>query len=449
MRIKFIWFIRALVISAILLACQISAPPQTGGTAAPQLLRQQAGSTSLPVSRLTQETAKTPPKVQVEGFVQDPSFREVVFYGLAFEGTGSFLQTDVWLHIRAYDQNGVKLGERDDVLDAVLPGQTYKEAGALSLETAGTVARLEVLVTDPGYTNKAPGQQKLPLSVENTTFQNLSNSPHVTGLVRNNLTWTVRDINLSALAYDANGKLIGAQNERIRFLPAGKSVAAAVYLEHVTNPARVELYAAADNMNNTPDIKVEGLKVEKSELVTVSSDLAQVVYLVDNASDQTFQTIDTLICLYDAQGKPLASTSSEIQGLFPSSRVADTASLLLPPGVSVTQLEITILPGPKSSSPERAEYGLPALPFVVEQVNYEPAPDGNSQVSALIHNMSALPFDQILVVAVLYDQAGQIVGAGSMLMGATPAGAKAWTKIPVNFKGDVYKIEVYPRYYLY
>jgi hypothetical protein len=34
-------------------------------------------------------------------------------------------------------------------------------------------------------------------------------------------------------------------------------------------------------------------------------------------------------------------------------------------------------------------------------------------------------------------------------MGATPAGAKAWTKIPVDSKGDVYKIEVYPRFYQY
>ncbi len=44
----------------------------------------------------------------MEGFVQDPTFLHVVYYGLAFEGTGSFLQTDVWIPIRAYDQNRAK-----------------------------------------------------------------------------------------------------------------------------------------------------------------------------------------------------------------------------------------------------------------------------------------------------------------------------------------------------
>jgi hypothetical protein len=152
MHVKFPWFVRVLAAALILLACQISVPAQPPETDVSMLTPQPPGRASQPASRATREIAKKPPKVWVEGFVQDPSYPQMAFYGLAFEGTGSFLQTDISLHVRAYDRDGAKLGENEDVLDAVLPGQKQKKTGALSLDTVGMVDRLEVMVSDPGYT---------------------------------------------------------------------------------------------------------------------------------------------------------------------------------------------------------------------------------------------------------------------------------------------------------
>jgi hypothetical protein len=144
----------------------------------------------------------------------------------------------------AYDARGAVIATDDHFLEAILPGEQLGVAGDLLVPPEATVASIDVQLkaneTLP-FDGNVPEGTRSPLGSTGVTYQD-GYVPTVTGMITNALDTDVTEVVVHAVAYDAQGAIIGGGMTYVAFIPAGGKAAAEVYVTTSSRPARVELY---------------------------------------------------------------------------------------------------------------------------------------------------------------------------------------------------------------
>jgi len=140
----------------------------------------------------------------------------------------------------AFDAAGTVLRTEARYIAVIFPGQRLGVAGELFLTDTTRVTNLEVTLS-PGRARPFEGTS--PLAAETVIFQGdpLSNGM-ITGVVKSAFSQEVKNVAVSAIAYDAGGAIIGGGQMVLDRVPANGQAAAEVPVTVSGLPARVELY---------------------------------------------------------------------------------------------------------------------------------------------------------------------------------------------------------------
>ena len=447
-------WIMVLAVSALALAtlaCQLTSPPKGSepASAIPAAhSTPDAGpadgtaSNSGPASKEAQE----PLDAEVAWFQPDASNPKFVRYCIIYTNRNtSQAQFNSLFRIMAYDAGGNQLDESSAMIGWVLPGQSLPVGGLIYLDSGQKVERLEVKPEGTGQLAAPPGGKNGPLSVENASFFTINRTPTVVGVIRNSLNKTLMGIEVTALAYDAGGKLVDASTGQLSFVSAGQQAAVQVELRISEPPARVELHPALSGSAEFLDAQTTPIAVEKAGALLSGGELVRAIFVLKNNAARAYASSYYIASLYDSQGKAVAAATGEVPFISPGSRIAYVTHIPFAAGAAVTRLEVQVQPRPDSDSFNQGVADVTSSPLAAEQAKYIPEVSNNGKVTALVRNTYGRSVDSVSAVAVLYDAAGQIVGGGETGIGALPASEQTQVEIPVGVEGDVAQVEVFPQ----
>lgn len=153
--------------------------------------------------------------------------------GLAVEGAT--------YRVTAFGLRGAVLATDSSSIPVILPGQRLGIGGLLTLAPGETVDHLGIEIETGELTEVEP---QPTLAAENVAYQPDGDTPNVTGIVSNPYREDVREVIVSAVAYNAEGRIIGGGSIAVNSIPAGGQKAVEVPVTTSEPPAKVELYAA-------------------------------------------------------------------------------------------------------------------------------------------------------------------------------------------------------------
>ncbi|MCL5026230.1 MAG: FxLYD domain-containing protein [Chloroflexi bacterium] len=143
------------------------------------------------------------------------------------------------------------------------------------------------------------------------------------------------------------------------------------------------------------------------------------------------------VAAYDDQGKVLRTDSGSIGLLLPGQKLGFASDLfLLKQDSAVARLEVQIKPGTVTSTKP-----LPAL--TVDNVSYR-HDIWYPKVTGVIKNPYPKAIDRVRVSAILYDDAGGIIGGGASYVKFVPANGEAAVEVNVITSGRPAKVELHP-----
>ncbi len=144
--------------------------------------------------------------------------------------------------LAAYDSVGALLctlaGDRDP-LPAVYPGGRTAVVTSFEVPAQAQVARVDVM-WDQREAKLAPGRN--PLAGDKATYV-AETYPKVTGLVLNSSEKEITRVNVYAVLYDRDGRIIGGGGEQVDRVPANGQIPVEMMVDSTGVPDRVEIYA--------------------------------------------------------------------------------------------------------------------------------------------------------------------------------------------------------------
>jgi hypothetical protein len=235
------------------------------------------------------------------------------------------------------------------------------------------------------------------------------------------------DASVSAVAFDAQGKIIGVSDTPSDISIKGDGhVGVSVDLNPISQPASVKLYPAFTG--SYYEVAVS----EPPELVQVSSSgfsTDQSGY-VDNVGFEIVNTsptsprseIEYTVTGYDTQGYAVGFLFGSIEWLFPGEKTGIVGKLEMEDHTQLARIEIQVLSSSGSSDPMSfLRSGLTSNPLTTTQCNRIAA----DTVTCMMVNSSKVAFSQLDVTVLTYDSSERIIGGGEEEVSGVTAGGKA------------------------
>ena len=197
--------------------------------------------------QLKQTSSRQDLRVVASGFGQTQ--QDVGYAFLIDNLTGDLAVTRSSYSISVYGAANEVLGTDSGTIGVVLPSQHLGVAGRLRLPKPQVVTHIAVTVRSSEYavvTNLPPA-----LTSADVTWHGDSVAPLVEGVVMNPFQQPVTQVRVSAIAYDATGKIIGGGSSTIASLPANRQSAVKVPVTTASPPAEVEMYAMLSSLATT------------------------------------------------------------------------------------------------------------------------------------------------------------------------------------------------------
>lgn len=369
-----------------------------------------------------------------QGFAQNRTQVGVAYFVSSSEMQRSVENT--LYRVSAYADDGSVLGTDSGYITFVLPGEKLGNYAELSVPDGKKVANVVIQVKSGD--SKDVNISQNPFSVDNVKFQASNLFPKVTGVISNGLNMDVTEMKVNAMAYDADGKILGGGFTYVDFLPASGQAAVEVSTTISGAPAKWELYPTLSGLS----IFEEGATTSAA-LKLVSQGFSQVRtevgvgFLVQNTDSQLpMDGAQFQIAAYDDAGDVLATDSGYFGLVFPGEKVAGYSSLYLPEGKKASRVEVQIKQGDLEPS------SLSASPFTTDQAKY--IPDSYfPKINGLIISSLDKEVSNIEVIAIAYNEAGEIIGGGFTYVDFVPANGQTAADVSVVVDGKPAKVELY------
>jgi hypothetical protein len=328
-----------------------------------------------------------------------------------------------------------------------MPGEQFGVSGIgpLIVPENTTVEKVEILQSHAGEPVQFDFSGS-PFVVEKEKYYPDEYSPLATGVIHSPLEGDISNVSVSALAYDAAGKIVGAGYYMFQnYLAFGGSIPVAVNLKVFGEVDRVRLYPSISvgsgfydaTMPDLPHLKVAGFSQDQYGQVNYA-------FIVENPSaTQPYQYLSYQVGLYDEAGNVLQAVSSQINLIFPGELQAGASTAGIPKGTKVARIEVQVIPpSDVYDSMGLANAGLTSNPLTADQVTFLPG-QYDAKVTGFVKNAYSKEV-RANVVVVAYDEAGSIVGGGMTSINSIPAGGKAAVDVPLYLAVTPARVELYP-----
>ncbi len=338
--------------------------------------------------------------------------------------------------IVVYDEAGTILDTDSGYLELVLPGEKLPVVTSLFLEEGQKPAKVDVQLTS-GTAEVVDIRPPL-FTAEQVTYVADEYFPKVTALLKNNFDRSFETIEVTAVAYDKEGKVIGGGFTYLDFLPANGQAGVEVSINTEGEPDKVDLVASISSLSMLTEDNSQNQSVELVDYGwTQAQQSLSVAFLLKNSNvDQVVKDTQYQVTAYDEAGTVLGSNSGYVSLIFPSETVGQSESMYLPDGAKVTKVDVQINPGQPST------YVLTQNPFSFENVNYIGG-SYSSKVTGIVKNSYTDKISTVIVAVVGYDKDGKIIGGGFTFVDVIPANGQAAFEILVDFDLKPDRIETY------
>lgn len=223
-------------------------PTTAAATATPVPPTATARPTQVPTPRPTNTPAPSPTpalqalKVLDKGFGQD---RDTIGYAFILENPNpGHAAENITFQAAAYDAEGTVLKADSGSIAVLWPGQTRGIADTMYLPEGTKTHRIDVQVKPQQFT---PFDVLPTFTVEKVTYRPDRYRAKATGIVKSPYKKDASRVEVSAVAYDKNDKIIGGGDTYVDFVPAEGQAAVEVSLTTSGAPTRLEMYAGFTN----------------------------------------------------------------------------------------------------------------------------------------------------------------------------------------------------------
>ncbi len=349
--------------------------------------------------------------------------------GLAFE--------DSRYQIAAYNADGVVVETESGYLELLLPGQKLGIGGTIFLDEGITVDKIEVQLSE----GNAVATEPIPtFAVDAVSYTADEYFPTVTGVISSPYKRDINDLRVSAVVYNAAGEIIGGGFTFLNFILADGSTGVKVSVTSAGDIAEVELYPVISGLSLlTSDTK---LPSEATDLVLVKYGFGQdgnqagFGMLIENPNEGfSVESTQYHLTAYAENGNVLAVEEGYVNVLLPKQTLGVGGQFYLKDGVTVARLDVQI----KSGNFEAAD----AIPFfTAETVTYQTS-DYLPKVTGQIISPYNKDITDVRVSAIVYNEAGDIIGGGFTYVDFVPANGKAAASVSVTAGGKPATAELY------
>jgi hypothetical protein len=322
-------------------------------------------------------------------------------------------------------------------IELILPSQTLGVAGTMWLDEGVAVSKLEVQLLEGDSTPTEP----IPtFTVESSTYYAGEYSDAATCVINSPYGIDLQDIRVSAVVYNEDGEIIGGGFTYLDFILANGSTGVEVSVTTSGDVATVELYPT-----------VSGLTFlwEETELPEGASNIALAKQgfgqddqeigfgmLIENPNGNfAIENSQYHVTAFAEDGHVLATEEGYVEVLLPNQILGVAGTTYLVEGTDVARIDAHVLVGGFVESD-------PIPYFTAENVTYQPDayfPQVTGQIVS--------PYDQditdVRVSAILYNEAGEIVGGGFTYLDFAPANGKAAAEVSITSSGTPATTELY------
>jgi hypothetical protein len=168
-------------------------------------------------------------------------------WGMILENRDSKTHFDMQLNLIAYNENGLVLDIWRNTIAVIFPGERLGFPGHTRLpentKLGKVVAQIGYDTIDPSdrYGFQKAGITSNPLTAEAAPY-NQSLGGLISGTVRNSFGRDLDPIMVTAIAYAADGTILGGWETSIGSVPANGQAVFTIQTDLTSPPARIELY---------------------------------------------------------------------------------------------------------------------------------------------------------------------------------------------------------------
>lgn len=385
-------------------------------------------------------TATPTPQVEAlelvaQGFGQDG--RELGYAFLVKNPNGGFAFESTRYQIAVYDDAGTVLETDSGYIEVILPGQTLGIAGTTYLDEGMTASNLEVQILEGDSIPTKP----IPMfAVEGSTYFAGEFSDAVTGVIKSPYGVDLREIRVSAVVYNGAGEIVGGGFTYLNFILANSSTGVEVPVVASGDVATVELYPT-----------VSGLTFlgEETKLPEGASNIALAKQgfgqdgretgfgiLIENPNGNfAIENSQYRVTAFSEDGHVLGTEEGYVGVLLPNQSLGVAGTTFLVEDTDVVRIDAQILAGDFVETD-------PLPHFTAENIVYHPD-EYFPKVTGRIVNPYGKDVTDVRVSAILYNEAGEIIGGGFTYLDFIPANGKAAVEVSVTTSGTPTVTELY------
>lgn len=392
-----------------------------------------------PTSTSTPKPTPTPEPEDVvvvaSGFGQD---ERRVGYGFVVSNPNADMSIEsTQFQIAAFDDAGAVVETDSGYIPLLLPSQQLGIGGDLFLDEGVKVAKLEVQLGQ----SDAEGTGPIPyFGVDQVRYSVGSYSDKVTGLVSSPFQRALTDLRVSAIAYDAEGSIIGGGYTYLGFILANGTTGVEVSMTAAGQVASVELHPALSGLTF---LRAEReVPADATEITISKSGFGQggrevgCGLLVQNANeDYAIERSQYRVTLFDVEGYVLAIPEGYISVLLPGETLGVAETTYVEKGEVVARADFQVLSGEYEASG-------PLPRFTSENISYQ-AGTFSSKTTGMIVNPYQKDITNLQVAAIAYDGQGNIVGGGYSYLDFVPGDSRAAVEVATVSSGAPVSVELY------
>ncbi len=336
-----------------------------------------------------------------------------------------------------YDAKGTVVKTDGGYIDLILPGQQLGIGASLYLDEGVTAARVEVqLNAGEAVESKLSDTFKS----EKVTYMPSEYTPSVSGVITNPYSKDLTYLRISAIVYNSAGDIIGGGETYLSFLLANSTVGVIVPVVSNGDVSRVEIFPALSGLE---ELEIsEQLPEGASNLVLSKQGFGQdesyigFAMIIKNPNPgyviegsmyhlTAYSDDDVVLSVYDGY----------IDLFLPDQILGIAANLYTDEGVIVSRIDAQLKTGTFTASKV-----IPTL--TSENVNFLPD-EYSPEVTGEILSPYNKDITYVQVIAIAYNEAGDIIGSGSTYLDFIPANAKAAVTVSMTVAETPAKVELY------
>lgn len=339
--------------------------------------------------------------------------------------------------VAAYDDSNTVIDTDSGYIDIILPNQSLGISGELYVDDGKVISKIEIQIKD-GRSEATDAIQFF--TVQNVTFLDDEYFAHVTGTITSPFNKDITSLKTSAILYDGAGNIIGGGHTYVNFLLANTSTGVEVSVTSNGDVANVELYPSLSGLSflsstdNIPDSAVT------PSIVNIG--FGQGTYdsgfgiIFQNANSKySIENSEYRVIAYSADNIVLDVDEGYIDVLLPNQELGIGGNLYPPKDMYIDHVEGQILHGKFVETEELPEFTSENV--ILLEDTYFP------KVSGIINNPYSKDVSDLRVNAIVYNDAGEIIGGGYTYLDFILANGSAAVEVSITISGTPANSKIY------